>query len=51
MIVKKTSADYRPGIDPPCPSVVVNGTLLVQDGTVTFEQLRDAIHPNMEYFI
>jgi len=42
-IVKKTSPEYRPGTDPPCPSVVVNGTILVQDGTVTFEQLRDAL--------
>jgi hypothetical protein len=43
MIVKKTSPDYRPGTDPPCPTVVVNGNVLVKDGTVTFEQLRDAI--------
>ena len=42
-IVKKTSPDYRPGTDPPCPTVVVNGKVLVQDGTVTFEQLRDAL--------
>jgi hypothetical protein len=43
VIVKKTSPQYRPGIDPPCPAVVVNGTVLVQDGTVTFEQLQDAL--------
>jgi hypothetical protein len=42
-IVKKTSPEYRPGTDPPCPTVVVNGKVLVQDGTVTFEQLRDAL--------
>jgi hypothetical protein len=41
--VKKTSPEYRPGTDPPCPSVVVNGRILVQDGTVTFEQLQDAL--------
>ena len=41
--MKKTSPDYRPGTDPPCPSVVVNGKVLVRDGTVTFEQLRDAL--------
>jgi hypothetical protein len=43
VIVKKTSPEYRPGTDPPCPSVAVNGTILVQDGTVTFERLRDAL--------
>jgi hypothetical protein len=43
VIVNKTSPDYRPGIDPPCPSVAVNGRLLVRDGTVTFEQLRAAL--------
>ena len=42
-IVKKTSPEYRPGTDPPCPTVVVNGKVLVRDGTVTFEQLRDAL--------
>ena len=41
--MKKTSPDYRPGVDPPCPSVVVDGKLLVSDGMATFEQLRDAI--------
>jgi hypothetical protein len=43
VIVKKTSPEYRPGVDPPCPSVVVNGKLLVSDGTVTFEQLSDVL--------
>jgi hypothetical protein len=43
VIVKKTSPAYRPWTDPPCPTVVVNGTVLVQDSTVTFEQLRDAL--------
>jgi hypothetical protein len=51
VIVKKTSAGYRPGTDPPCPSVAVDGRLLVSDGTVTFEQLRDAIQPHLEYSI
>ena len=51
VIVKKTSPDYRPGVDPPCPSVVVDGRLLVSDGTVTFEQLRDAIRQDQEYSI
>jgi hypothetical protein len=43
VIVKKTSPEYRPGADPPCPSVAVNAKLLVRDGTVTFEELRDAL--------
>jgi len=50
-MVKKTSPDYRPGIDPPCPSVVVNGNILVRDGTATFELLRDAITQDVEYHI
>jgi hypothetical protein len=49
VIVKKTSPDYRAGVDPPCPSVAVCGKLLVSDGTVTFEQLRDAIQLHPEY--
>jgi len=48
VIVKKTAPDYRPGVDPPCPSVVVDGKLLVSDGTVTFEQLRDALRQDQE---
>ena len=32
-------------------SFVVNGRLLVSDGTVTFEQLRDATRQDPEYFI
>ena len=51
VIVKKTSPDYRPGVDPPCPSVAVCGKLIVNDGTVTFEQLRDAIQLHPEYCI
>ena len=51
VIVKKTSPEYRPGTDPPCPSVAVDGKLLVSDGTVTFEQLRDAILQDAGYGI
>jgi hypothetical protein len=40
VIVKKTSPEYRPGIDPPCPSVVVNGRLIVRDGTVAYDLLE-----------
>jgi hypothetical protein len=41
--VKKTSPDYRPDVDPPCPSVALDGTVLVRGGTVTFEELQAAI--------
>jgi len=51
VIVKKTSPEYRPGTDPPCPSVAVCGKLIVSDGTATFEQLRDAIQLHPEYCI
>jgi hypothetical protein len=40
VIVKKTSPDYRPGVDPPCPSVAVNGRIVVRDGTLEFEALK-----------
>jgi hypothetical protein len=43
VIVKDSSPEYRPGVDPPIASVVVDGTLLVQADTVTFEQLQAAI--------
>jgi hypothetical protein len=43
VIVKDSSPDYRPGIDPPVASVALNGTLLVQSDTVTFEDLQAAI--------
>jgi hypothetical protein len=43
VVVKKTSPGYRPGIDPPCPSVDVNGRVIVRDGTVDFESLRTEI--------
>ena len=43
VIVKDSSPEYRPGVDPPIASVVVDGTLLVQADTVTFEQLQAVI--------
>ncbi|HEY6000662.1 MAG TPA: hypothetical protein VI078_15350 [bacterium] len=43
VIVKDTSADYRPGVDPPVASVALDGTLLVQQDTITFEELQAAI--------
>lgn len=39
-IVKKTSPQYSAGIDPPCPSVVVNGRIVVRDGAVDYDLLR-----------
>jgi hypothetical protein len=43
VIVKDTSPEYRPGADPPVASVVLDGALLVQQDTVTFEELQAAI--------
>ena len=43
MVVKKTSPEYRPGFDPPCPSVAVNGRVIVRDGTVDFETLKTEV--------
>jgi len=43
VVVKKTSPEYRPGIDPPCPSVAVNGRVIVRDGTVDFEMLKTEV--------
>jgi hypothetical protein len=48
VIVKKSSPVYRPGIDPPCPSVVVNGRLVVRDGTVGYEALEAEILKDRE---
>ena len=43
VIVKDSSPGYRPDVDPPIASVALNGTLLVQADTVTFEELQAAI--------
>jgi hypothetical protein len=43
VIVKDSSPDYRPGVDPPVASVALDGKLLVQSDTVTFEDLQAAI--------
>jgi hypothetical protein len=48
VVVKKSSADYRPDVDPPCPSVKAGDRVLVRDGTVTFEQLQAALPPEQE---
>jgi hypothetical protein len=42
--VKKTSAEYAAENDaPPCPSVMVDGTFIVRDGTAGYEQLAAAL--------
>jgi len=39
-VIKKTSGEYAREKDPPpCPSVAVNGRLIVEDGTVDYERL------------
>jgi hypothetical protein len=44
VVIKKTSEEYRREKDPlPCPSVVVNGTLIARNDTVTYETLKSAI--------
>ncbi len=42
--IKKTSFTYmRDAEKPPCPSVVLDETYLVRDGTITFEEIKAAI--------
>jgi hypothetical protein len=44
IVIQKTSAEYaREKNPPPCPSVAVNGTLIVRNDTVTYEGLKAAI--------
>ena len=44
VIIKKTSSEYASEKNPPpCPSVTVNAALIVENGTVTFDQLKEAI--------
>ena len=43
-IIKKTSSEYALEKDkPPCPSVMVDGSFVVKNDSVTFEALKDAI--------
>lgn len=47
IVIKKTSAEYSLEKDPPpCPSVAVNDLFLVKDGTVTFDELTNALAGN-----
>ncbi len=43
VLIKKTSPDYHPEKDPPCPSVLLNTRLLVSNGTITYEILQAEI--------
>lgn len=44
IVIKKTSKEYAAEKNPPpAPSVVVDGKLVVADGTVTYEELEDAL--------
>ena len=46
-VIKKTSVEYgREDNPPPCPSMAVNGHFIVFDGTVTYEDLKQAIGKN-----
>ncbi len=43
-VIKKTSAEYQKEKDPlPCPSVVVNGRIVVRNDIVTYQALKSAI--------
>ncbi len=43
-IIKKTSPEYARAKDPlPCPSVLLNGRIIVRNDTITYQGLRAAI--------
>ena len=44
VVIMKTSLKYAKESDPPpCPSVMVNGWMIVRNDTVTYESLKTAI--------
>ena len=44
VVIKKTSEEYaRETAPPPCPSVALDGRLIVTNGTVTYEELKTAM--------
>ncbi|OGR19862.1 MAG: hypothetical protein A2X81_14740 [Desulfobacterales bacterium GWB2_56_26] len=46
-VIKKTSEEYgREENPPPCPSVAVNDHFIVRNGTVTYEDLKQAVGKN-----
>jgi hypothetical protein len=43
-VIKKTSPEYTVEKDPPpCPSVMVNGKLLVRNGTVSYADIKSEL--------
>ncbi len=44
VIIKKGSDEYySESYPPPCPSVAVNGKMIVEDGTVEYERLAEIL--------
>jgi len=44
VVIRKTSADYSQEKDPPpCPSVMVDGSFIAKNDTVTYDALKTAI--------
>ncbi|MDP3297285.1 MAG: hypothetical protein Q8N09_06815 [Thermodesulfovibrionia bacterium] len=44
IVIKKTSKEYNMEKDPlPCPSIVLNGKVLANNGTITYEELKAEI--------
>ncbi len=41
VIISKTSEEYRAESNPPpCPSVAINGNIVVRDGVIAYEELK-----------
>ena len=44
IVIKKTSKEYNMEKNPPpCPSVMLNNRFIIQDGTVTYDELKSKI--------
>jgi hypothetical protein len=49
VVIKKTSKEYSQLRDPlPCPSVVVNGRIIVRNNTITQREFKAAIVSDSE---
>lgn len=49
VVIKKPSEGYgREKNPPPCPSVMVNGRIIVMNDTVTYEELKSALRTDRE---
>jgi hypothetical protein len=43
-IIKKTSPEYAAlTVQPPCPSIAIDGVFIAKNDIVTFDQLRTAV--------